>query len=156
MKTVKRWHAYFSDTNTFLHLFLAKAGSIHIFLSTNTSNNTVLVITSDPAHAGRNVTHLNNIKMKKLKVIFVSVMLCGSLAITTPLLAQQNDPNTTTTQTTDRNDDDDDNAGLWGLAGLLGLLGLAGLKRRYDDDRNTNRDRVTRNPRVGEASGING
>jgi MYXO-CTERM domain-containing protein len=84
--------------------------------------------------------HIKNIKMKKFAKTFVAVMLCCSLTIAAPLLAQ-NDATTRTVQTADRNDDDDD-IGMWGLAGLIGLLGLLGLRRRDDD----NRARVSRNP----------
>lgn len=77
--------------------------------------------------------------MKKFTKTFVAVIMCCSLAIATPLLAQ-NETNARTAQTADRNDDD--NTGKWGLLGLLGLIGLAGLRRRYDD----NRSRASRNP----------
>ncbi|THU41091.1 hypothetical protein FAM09_02950 [Niastella caeni] len=77
--------------------------------------------------------------MKKFAKPFIAVVLCCSLTIATPLLAQ-NETNTSAAQTADRNEDD--NTGKWGLAGLLGLIGLAGLRRRDDD----NRTRVSRNP----------
>lgn len=77
--------------------------------------------------------------MKKFTRSFVAVMVCCSLTITTPVLAQ-NETNRETNQMADRNDDDD--TGKWGLLGLVGLLGLLGLKRRDDD----NKIRVSKNP----------
>jgi MYXO-CTERM domain-containing protein len=77
--------------------------------------------------------------MKQLTKNFVAVMVCCSLTIFTPMLAQ-NESDTRTSQTVDRDDNDD--AGNWGLLGLAGLLGLLGLRRRDDD----NRTRTIRNP----------
>jgi MYXO-CTERM domain-containing protein len=89
---------------------------------------------------GNVCSHKKN-EMKKLTKTCFAVVLCCSLTVATPLLAQ-NDPGTTgTSQVADRNNDDD--TGKWGLAGLLGLLGLLGLRKRDDDVKTT---RVTRNP----------
>lgn len=77
--------------------------------------------------------------MKKFAKTFIAVIICCSLAVATPLLAQ-NETNTSTARTADRDDDDD--TGKWGLLGLIGLIGLAGLRRKYDD----NRTSASRNP----------
>jgi hypothetical protein len=65
--------------------------------------------------------------MKKLFRVFSIVLICATLGITNPVVAQNSDPNTTTASTNNDND-----TGKWGLAGLLGLLGLIGLKKKDD------------------------
>ena len=73
--------------------------------------------------------------MKKLFRALSIVLICASLGISNPTVAQSSDPNTTTANTS--NNDNDKDTGKWGLAGLLGLLGLLALKKD-DDFRNRN------------------
>jgi hypothetical protein len=72
--------------------------------------------------------------MKKLIRALSIVLICASVGIGNPSVAQSSDPNTTTANSNNNNNDND--TGKWGLAGLLGLLGLLGLKKKDDDYRN--------------------
>lgn len=76
--------------------------------------------------------------MKKVTLVFASILLGFLLTVSSPVVAQDNSAGTTQTA----HSDDDGDEGKWGLAGLLGLLGLLGLKKRDDDnDRKVNVNR---------------
>ena len=64
--------------------------------------------------------------MKKLLTIAAITVLSSTVAVTTPVVAQDADRDDRVTV------DDDDDGFDPGLLGLLGLLGLAGLRRRPD------------------------
>lgn len=70
--------------------------------------------------------------MQKIMKGFSVLVVVIFLGISSPSVAQSNDP-VVTTQNTD--DDDDDNSDKIGLLGLLGLLGLIGLKKNKDNDK---------------------
>jgi MYXO-CTERM domain-containing protein len=74
--------------------------------------------------------------MKKLKMTFAVMAICGLLGMSQPVKAQDDVGDRTATTAMDRDDDDEDE-GKWGLAGLLGLLGLLGLRKRDNDVRYT-------------------
>lgn len=84
--------------------------------------------------------------MKKIR-LFGVLLVSAMLTFTYPAIAQDNDNDKDRTEERkddDDNDDDDGDSGKAGLIGLLGLLGLLGLRRRDDDHRGRDRDRVVR------------
>jgi MYXO-CTERM domain-containing protein len=88
--------------------------------------------------------------MKKVSNWCAMMVLCMGLAVSSPVLAQ-NDNDNDRKEKKDRDNDDSDRDGKedgfddWGLLGLLGLLGLAGLRK--SDDKHITVDRRTDVPR---------